>query len=250
MIRLLDGGRTLRLSAPAFLGGSLLIWALCSTALPQSKTVTKTMAKGPHRMEITLERHEKGGWRAIDPGLVLAQGDQIRFRYTTNFDGYLYVTNESSSGAYQQLFPLESTGRDNRVLAGKEYQVPATEMAFTISPPAGYETVYWLVTPSRLSDPAQRTPAVPPGYKAAPSPEKTLIPRCDDTIWRSRGDCIDNSAGPKLVPRGEQLPQGLAGPAETTSRDLFFMRQDEKAVISSPTPLPGPVVYEFRLAHK
>jgi hypothetical protein len=52
------------------------------------------------------------------------------------------------------------------------------------------------------------------------------------------------------VPRGEQLPQSLAGAADKTSRDLFFMRQNEKAVISSPAPLPGPVVYEFRLAHR
>jgi len=219
------------------------------SAFAQSKAAapSRTMTQGPHRMEIMLERHEKDGWTTIDPGLVLAQGDQVRFRFRTNFDGYLYVTNQSSSGVYQQLFPLRETGQENHVASGKEYQVPATEMVFTIGGPAGYETVYWLVTPSRLAEAPPRVPSVPKDYKSAPS---TLIPRCDDTIWRARGDCIDNSAGPKLVPRGEQLPQSLAGPAEKTSRDLFFMRQDQKAVISSPSPLPGPVVYEFRLAHK
>ncbi|HEY2019143.1 MAG TPA: DUF4384 domain-containing protein [Bryobacteraceae bacterium] len=217
-------------------------------ALAQAKPA-KTMTHGPHRMEIMLERHENGGWHTIDPGLVLAQGDQVRFRYRTNFDGYLYVTNQNSSGQYQQLFPLQETGQDNRVVSGKEYQVPATSMVFTIAGPAGFETVYWLVTPARLSEAPPRMRPIPPDYKN-PTPNGALTPRCDDTIWRARGDCIDNSAGPKLVPRGEQLPEALAGAADQTSRDLFFMRQNDKAVISSPAPLAGPVVYEFRLAHR
>ena len=48
------------------------------------------MKQGAYRMEITLERLDGDAWRAVDPGLVLAQGDRVRFRYRTNFDGYLY----------------------------------------------------------------------------------------------------------------------------------------------------------------
>jgi hypothetical protein len=214
-----------------------------SAAFPQSRTLTQ----GPHRMEITLERLDGDRWQAIDPGLVLAQGDHVRFRYRTNFDGYLYVTNHNSSGAYQQLVPLAETGQDNRVTADHDYRVPSTATMFTIGGPAGFETVYWLVTPSRVSEPAPRTPPVPRQTRTAPDPN--LTPRCDDTIWRARGDCIDNSAGPKLVPRGETLPESLAS-GGARSRDLFFMRQDDKAIISSPTPLTGPVLYEFRLAHR
>jgi len=231
----------------------LIVALALSTAFSQSRSLpqSKTMTKGPHRMEIMLERHGASGWSTVDPGLVLAQGDQVRFRFRTNFEGYLYVTNQSSSGSYQQLFPLRETGQDNHVTANKEYQVPATSMVFTIAGPPGYETVYWLVTPARLSEAPPRTPPVPQDYKApAPTGTGNLTPRCDDSIWRARGDCIDNSAGPKLVPRGEQLPQSLAGANEKTSRDLFFMRQNDKEVISSPVPLPGPVIYEFRLAHK
>jgi hypothetical protein len=220
-----------------------LALATLSVAFPQSRALTK----GPQRMEIVLERHERGTWRAIDPGLVLATGDQVRFRFRTNFDGYLYVTNQNSSGNYQQLFPLRETGQENHIAAGRDYQVPATSMAFTIAGPAGFETVYWLVTPGRVTDPP-RTPPVPGDFKATPDPD--LKPRCDDTIWRARGDCIDNTAGPKLVPRGQELPNSLAGANDLGSRDLYFVRQNEKAVISSPSPLPGPVIYEFRLAHQ
>ena len=231
-------------------GSRARVAILVPVALSVIFAQSKTMTKGPHRMEIMLERHGSDGWHTIDPGLVLSQGDQVRFRFRTNFDGYLYVTNQSSSGAYQQLFPLRETGQDNHVTANKEYQVPSTSMVFTIAGPAGYETVYWLVTPARLAEAPPRTPPVPQDYKAPPSSPGALTPRCDDTIWRARGDCIDNSAGPKLVPRGEQLPQALSGANEKSSRDLFFMRQNDKAVISSPVPLPGPVIYEFRLAHK
>jgi hypothetical protein len=201
---------------------------------------SRTMQQGAHRMEITLERLEKGSWRAIDPGLVLAQGDRVRFRFHTNFDGFLYVTNFSSSGKYGQLFPREETGQNNQIAAGRAYQVPATSTVFRIAGPAGYETVYWLVSPTRLASPPA-TPTTKP---------LTLSPRCDDAILKARGDCIDSSAGPKLIPREVDVPQDLAQAAGDSRRELLFMRQENKAVISSPEPLTGPVVYEFRLAHR
>jgi hypothetical protein len=34
------------------------------------------------------------------------------------------------------------------------------------------------------------------------------------------------------------------------SGDLMVMRQQNKSVISSAEPLSGPVIYEFRVAHK
>ena len=202
---------------------------------------------GPQRMEIMLDRMESGAWQAIDPGLVLEQADRVRFRFRTNFDGYLYVMNQSTSGKYEQLFPREETGQDNRIAAGKEYQVPATNSVFRIAGPAGHETVYWLVTPARLTDGPPRYAPIPPGQKTAPP---ALLPRCDDAILRSRGDCIDTSAGPRLVPRDVPLPKNLAGAAPQSPQNLVFLRQKDSSVISSPVPLTAPVVYEFQLAHK
>jgi hypothetical protein len=216
--------------------------------VPQSRT----MKQGAHRMEITLERLDGETWRVIDPGLVLAQGDRVRFRYRTNFDGFLYVTDLGTSGKYEQLFPREETGQENHVAAAKEYQVPATSTAFRVAGPAGHDIVYWMVSPARMTDPVQKAPA-PPRSGEPPAPPKTsptLIPRCDDSILRARGDCVDSSAGPKLIPRGEQAPQNMSEAAERGERDLVFMREGKSAVISSPAPLTGPVIYEFRLAHK
>ena len=219
--------------------------ALCVCAVlayPQ----THTMTEGAHRMELILERLDKDTWHQIDPGLVLAQGDRVRFKFRTNFDGYLYVMNQSTSGKYEQLFPREETGQDNRISASREYQVPATSAAFRIAGPAGHEIVYWLVSPARLTEGAPYNPHPEP---RPPSP--TLVPRCDETILRSRGDCVDSSAGPKLVPRDTEIPQNLtAQGAGSGQRDLLFMRQKNTAVISSMEPLTGPVIYEFRLAHR
>ena len=198
-------------------------------------------------MELMLERLDGDMWHTIDPGLVLEQGARVRFRFRTSFDGFLYVTNLNTSGGYEQLFPRQETGADNRITANQEYRVPATSTVFRIAGPPGFETVYWVVSPARLNDGAPQIQPVPPGTQSKPL---SLKPRCDDAILKARGDCIDNSAGPKLVPRGVELPQALAQAAGQTRRDLLFLRQQDKAVVSSPEPLTGPVIYEFRLAHK
>jgi len=207
---------------------------------------THTMSEGSHRMELMLERLDGDTWRGIDPGLVLNQGDRVRFKFRTNFDGFLYVMNQSTSGKYEQLFPRQDTGQENRVAASKEYLVPATSAAFRIAGPAGHEIVYWLVTPAKLKDGVP--PRTPPA--GAPRPAPVLIPRCDDTVLKARGDCVDSSAGPKLIPRGEQIPPHLADPFSKGKSDLMFLRQKNTSVISSPEPLTGPVLYEFRLAHR
>jgi hypothetical protein len=226
----------------AAIAGALSVTAVIGTALMAQ---THTMTQGTHRIELQLERLEQGAWRTVDPGLVLAQGDRVRFRFRTNFDGYLYVMNQSTSGKYEQLFPREETGQENQVTAAKEYQVPSTATVFRIAGPAGHEVVFWLVTPARLQDGAPRV-GHPPSTPAKPL---TLLPRCDDVILKARGDCVDSSAGPKLVPRGVEIPQNLAA-AGAGSRDLLFMRQKDTAVISSADPLAGPVLYEFHLAHR
>jgi hypothetical protein len=211
---------------------------------PLAWSQTKSMTQGAHRMELMLERLDGSTWKAIDPALVLAQGDRVRFRFRTNFDGYLYVTNQSTSGKYEQLFPREETGQDNHIVAGKDYQVPATSFAFRIAGPPGHEVVYWLVSPGRLTDVPAR-PTLPPANVTP----LTLMPRCDEGEMKARGDCIDSSAGPKLIPRGVDVSKDYAA-ANAASRDLLFMRQQNTAVISSPEPLTGPVIYEFQLAHR
>lgn len=195
-------------------------------------------------MEIVVERQSGSSWRAVDPGLVLNSGDGVRFRVRTNFDGFLYVTNLSTSGQYSVLFPGADTGRSNRVKSGVEYTVPATQALFRIAGPAGHETMYWLMSPVAINAGDGKQLPGPPATEQSPPADMT--PRCDDSILRARGDCFDAGAGAREL---TVVPKHLAD-AQASPNDLMFLREKNKSVVSSPTPLNGPVIYEFRLAHK
>jgi hypothetical protein len=190
---------------------------------------SRVSQQGVHRMEVTLERLESGAWKAIDPGLVVGNNDRVRFRFKANFSGFLYVTNRSTSNTTTLLFPRQDTGPNNRILPNREYIVPASKGAFRVDGPEGYDVVAWMVSPVELGRP--ESPAAPE------APPADLKPRCDDTIWKARGTCVDAAAGPQPKSRGN-------------SDGLVFMRQRESSVISSPAPLKAPIVYEFHLAHK
>jgi len=208
---------------------------------------TKNLAQGPNRIELTLERQEAGNWRAVDPGLVFDTGDRVRFRFRANFNGYLYVMDQATSGNYETLFPREDTGEQNRIEAGKEYVVPATQGWFRITGPPGQDVLYWVVTPLALGAQPKYQP-LPPPPKSGPVPPR-LPPRCDDTIFKARGECVDSSAGPKGVKPAEKLPENLSG-AAAASRELMFIREQNSSVVASPAPISGPVIYEFRVAHR
>jgi hypothetical protein len=233
-----SAGVIARLLSVAALAGGLL-------ALPVAAQKA-SLQRGPHRLEIVLERFDASGWQKIDAGLVLNQNDRLRFRATANFDGYLYVMNQGTSGDYSRLFPREDTGQQNEVKAGKEYQVPATEGVFRITGPPGHEIVYWMISPVELGAQPQYAPLPPPPDKNSVPPN--LIPRCDDTILRARGDCVDTSAGPRPV-NDRHLPQNLAQVPKTGGDDLLFVQKEGSSVVSAPPALEGPVIFEFRLAH-
>ena len=209
---------------------------------------SKSLEQGPRRMELTLERQEGGAWRAVDPGLVFSQGDRVRFRFHTNFDGYLYVMNQATSGNYAILFPREDTGEQNRIEAAKEYVVPAVQGWFRVSGPPGQDILYWMVTPLSLGAQPKYQPLPPPPKPGAVPPR--LVPRCDDTIFKARGECVDGSAGAKGVRPEEKLPDNLSGVPGASSGQLMFIRDQDVSVVASPEPLTAPVIYEFRLAHK
>jgi hypothetical protein len=222
------------------------IYALAAASSAAGQT--KTLDQGPHRMELTLERQAGDAWRVEDPGLVFSQDDRVRFRFHTNFDGYLYVMNQATSGDYQILFPRQDTGQQNRIEAGKEYLVPATQGWFRVAGPPGYDILYWMVTPLSIGAQPKYEPLPPPPKPGAAPPR--LIPRCDDTIFKARGECVDGSAGAKEAPPADKLPDNLSKAPGLSSRPLVFIREKDVSVVASPGPLTAPAIYEFRLAHR
>jgi Domain of unknown function (DUF4384) len=218
---------------------TLFVAAIALACACSAPAQTKSMSQGSHRMELTLEKRVSSGWMPVDPGLIFNKDDYVRFRFRTNFAGFLYVTNQSTSGDHTLLFPRQDTGQQNRIEASKEYIVPATSQgAFRVTGPAGHDIVYWMISPVEMGGP-KYTPMPPPPPKSEKS-LSSLTPRCDDAVLRARGDCVDVSAGAKAV----KTPENPA------SRELVFIQEQNRTVVSSPAPLQGPVIYEFRLAHK
>lgn len=224
-------------------------WAIAWLGLLSLAAVMplRATANDPRHIEVVLEKWSGQSWKAIDPGHVLHQGDRVRFRFTADFDGYLYVTNLGTSGRYELLFPTEDTGTENRVEAGKSYLVPATKAQFIVAGPAGHDISYWMVSPK----PLHATDLLPAGgAPAAPRvPPHRMRPRCDDSLFRARGECIDSSAGLRSIQNDDVLPESWSKLNRANSRELFFLRKSETQVITAPATTEGPVIYEFRIAH-
>jgi hypothetical protein len=196
-------------------------------------------------MEILLEKEVGGKPVVMEPGHVFEQGDRLRFRFTPSFNGTLFVMDRGTSGSYTMLFPKEDTGTNDKMEAGKSYLVPATERGwFRIQGPPGHDVVYFVVTSASggTNVTSMTLPHLPPPSDKGPV---NMTPRCNDEMFRARGDCIDLSAGPKAA--GDSLPANLSG---MKARDLFFIRKEKTSVVSSTQPLDSPAVYEFHVAHK
>jgi Domain of unknown function (DUF4384) len=225
--------------------------------------VSTAWAQHPQQMHITVERHDASGWTTVNPAHVFESGERLRFHITASFAGYLYVMDQGTSGSYELLFPRADTGSENRIEASKDYVIPAAEGNFRISGPAGHDVIYWLISPVDFGERYRPLPPAPtdgsssgnvhPGGEPANMPSN-LQPRCDDSIFRSRGDCIDTAAGVKPVDSEAKIPENMNGVVKPTPRELLFIQNNsvgkESVVISSPAPLTGPVVYELRLSHR
>ncbi len=199
-------------------------------------------------ISIVLEKKNGDAAQSVDPGHVFDSGDTVRFRLQPSVDAYLYVLDLNTSGKYEVLFPRAETGSDNRIEHGKEYLLPATQDGwFEIAGPAGHEKLYFVMSPLALTTgQLENAPkSMPPQGTAPPS----MKPRCNDGIFKARGECVDSTAGPKPVSPGEKLPRALNETANGASRDLKFTKKSAASVVSSSAPLSGPVVYEFLLAH-
>jgi len=195
---------------------------------------------GQQRLEITIEKRDTGAWKTMDPGHVFQDGDQLRFRFKSNQPGFLYVINEGTSGDQSTLFPSEQAGTNNKIEPGREYIIPSTSGAFRIVGPKGYDTVYWVLSPVRIGEPAKYKPIPPPPTPSAVP--ANLSPRCDDSILKARGECVDAGAGLK--------PNPVAG---LKARELFFVRKGDQSIVSVP-PIKvapsAPITYQFRIAHQ
>jgi len=228
----------------------LFCFAMLFALVPQAIPATPSSGN-VSLISIVLEKKLGDQVQTVDPTHVFTGGDTVRFRLRPAVDGFLYVMDLNTSGKYEVLFPRPETGNDNRIARGKDYIMPATSNGwFEITGPAGRETIYFVLSPIELTIGQiqnRATQNLPP-QGIAPS---SMKPRCDDAVFKSRGECTDVGAGPKAVGPNEALPREITQATGTngSSRDLKFTSDGASATITSDSPLAGPVVYEFLLSH-
>lgn len=206
--------------------------------------------------QITVERQVKGGVQVTSPQHVFHSGDLVRFRFKSSFDGYLYVMDQSTSGKYLVLFPAKDAPDTNHIERDQEYLIPATRDAwFRVDDPPGYETIYFVISPGRLEkastsnqpqNPVQPLPAAP----SPPSAPAELLPRCDDAVFHARGECVDVLAGPRAVGKDDTVPSQLPAVPAASPRDITVINKPEASVVAPANGADGPLIYQFRLAHR
>jgi len=236
---------------------TIFIAILAAQVAPHAQIAVHADAKpATELMEIVLEKKSGDVVQTMDAGHVFKTGDILRFRLRPAFDGFLYVTDLGTSGKSSLLFPSQETGSDNRIDHSREYVVPATPDGwFEVSGPVGYETIYFVMSPVALAGAAVPNAAPNPNQGIPQgTPPPTMHPRCNDEIFKSRGECVDGTAGPRRVDPHATLPptvRDLFGdaPPGNSSRDLDFTKKSSTSVVTSASPISGPVVYEFLLAH-
>lgn len=215
------------------------------TAAPQTgPPAAKAAQPAPMLVDITLERRNENQAQPMAAGHVFKTGDIVRLRLKSHYEGFLYVLNQGTTGRFSTIFPGSETGASNRVHDGHQYLVPAVEDGwFEVEGPPGFDILYFLLSPAPLATP-------PVSAFAAPGAASSLRPRCNDEIFKARGECTDDSAGPAPMPAGAPVPAPLAPLAHNASRDLVFVEEAEGAVGVTGGQPSAPVLYTFRLAHQ
>ena len=212
-------------------------------ATPAPAAQTRAASTRP-ALRIAVERKGSDGKvQTVASDHVFDPGDVVHFRVQSDFDGFLYVMNQGSSGRYATVFPSAEAGGDNRVRQGQSFSIPAIEDSwFEISGPPGFDVLYFLLSPDSIATP-------PPSAFVAPVPLSTLKPRCNDEIFRSRGECTDITAGPQPLSRDAPLPAPLAPIAGLASRDITVVKKQDGVTVAANGNRTAPVIYTFRLAH-
>ncbi len=207
---------------------------------------------------ITIRLEKRNGERTdkVAQNTVFKAGDILRFRLTSSMAGYLYIVDKGSTGSTSTLFPgADSLHGDNRIEPSRSYLVPADgDGWFEVTGPPGFDVLYFLVSATPMNLAAAAAPEATPNAapKVAPGPElpSNLLPRCNDEIFKSRGECLDDSAGAAPLPPDAALPREITGLTGAASRDIILSEDETGTTVHPAASAKLPLVYTFRLAHR
>lgn len=216
--------------------------------------ISAVPAKGqsPDKTTFLIRLEQKKGNIAVSvpQTSVFHNGDILRFRLESRTDGYLYVVDKGTTGSTAVLFPAGNGSADNHIEANRSYLVPADgDGWFQVDGPSGFDTLFFLVSATSISLPSGSQPAEP----KAPRPQSLppgLLPRCNDEIFKARGECLDSSAGVTPLAPDAAIPRELIPFARTASRDIVLTDDGDDTHVQAAPSAKLPLIYTFRLAHR
>jgi hypothetical protein len=108
-----------------------------------------------------IQEVEPGKEITVDPTKEFHSGDRVRFEFESNLDGYLYVTQQGSSGMWNVLFPdVRINNGTNHVQKRQPYSVPSGQKYFVFNDVPGDEKVMVVLCKSPVKDlPAEAKPS-------------------------------------------------------------------------------------------
>jgi hypothetical protein len=200
-------------------------------------------------ISIRLEQKNGDDSKSVPQNTVFHNGNILRFRLTSRIAGYLYVVDKGTTGETTTLFPVSTgTGTQNRIEPDQTMVVPATgDGWFEVTGPSGFDTIYLLISSSPI--------LIPPAgaMEKYEAPENTLppnlLPRCNDEIFKARGECIDSTAGAAPLPPGAPVPRELVPFAKSAARDIILTDDGDGVTVKPGPSAKLPLIYTFRLAH-
>jgi len=204
---------------------------------------------------LTFRLEEKTGdtARTVPQNSVFKTGNILRFRLTSQIEGYLYIVDKGTTGETSTLFPAAETPEAKmRIEPGQSMFVPAVgDGWFEVSGPSGFDTIYILVSAEPIALPPAEAPASPgtqsPNTQGPVPPN--LLPRCNDEIFKARGECIDSSAGVAPLAPNAPVPRELIPLARKAARDIILTDDANGVTVKAASDARLPLIYTFRLAH-
>jgi hypothetical protein len=217
-----------------------------------AESISGPFAQTPSQTVVSIRLEQKHGdlVRSVPQNIVFRTGDVLRFRLTSRIAGFLYVLDKGTTGTTVTLFPGAGSAAGNRIEPNHDYLVPAEgDGWFEVSGPSGFDVLYLMVSDTPIELPTAATEGQNQEMPEAPPPPG-MLPRCDDAIFKARGECIDSSAGVAPLAPGAVVPRELVPLTKTASRDIILTDDGDGTAVQPASNVKLPFIYTFRLAHR
>jgi len=138
-----------------------------------------TSSAGQPGAKIVVSLNRSGTIQMVSPDTVFRSGDKVRFHLYLNFNGYLAVLNQGTSGRINRLYPY--IGAPYQVQASGEIVVPGKEAWFAFDETPGIEEVTFLMS----KDPIAEVEQLVAGASDSQGPESASDSSSDEDGQRS-----------------------------------------------------------------